>query len=88
MVLRLKNNPENTPFFTKPLTKDGFTTNCWGKFQHSSLIGKESREDLVTSSGHRLRVYQPTLEEYVTLSPRLVTPVSSLLTIMAADSYR
>lgn len=33
----------------------------------------------MTSKGVKLRVHLPTLEEYVTLTPRIVTPVSESL---------
>ena len=42
---------------------------------HKSIIGKRARDLVETSRGGKIQVNLPTLEEYVTLTPRIVTPV-------------
>ena len=69
---------DSEPVFTKPLFPEGKTSTRWGDISHHNLIGKEARELVTTSKGREVRVYLPTLEAYVTETPRLVTPVSLL----------
>lgn len=49
-----------------------------GVVQHTDVIGKESRQIVRSSKGFEYRVHEPTLAEYVRLTPRLVTPVRLL----------
>jgi len=46
-----------------------------GVIQHADVIGKEPRQIVQSSKGATYRVIEPTLAEYVRLTPRLVTPV-------------
>lgn len=46
-----------------------------GAFTHSSIIGKEPRQTVLSSRQVGYRVHAPTLAEYVRLSRRLVTPL-------------
>ena len=62
--------------FTKPLKAGKNLATKWGSISHDSLIGKRARDIVSLSTGREFRVHFPTLEEYVTLIPRLVTPVS------------
>lgn len=49
-----------------------------GILLHSDVIGKRSRQLVHSKRGHAYRVHEPTLAEYVCLTPRLVTPVRLL----------
>lgn len=49
-----------------------------GVIDHASIIGKEPRQIVRSSKGFEYRVHEPTLAEYVRLTPRLVTPVRLL----------
>jgi tRNA A58 N-methylase Trm61 len=46
-----------------------------GKLKHAEIIGKNVRQVVETARGHGYRIHEPTLAEYVRLSPRLVTPI-------------
>lgn len=46
-----------------------------GNIQHSDVIGKSLRQIVSTSKGVDYRIHEPTLAEYVRLTPRIVTPV-------------
>lgn len=46
-----------------------------GVVSHADVIGKEPRQMVTSSKGFSYRIYEPTLAEYVRLTPRLVTPV-------------
>lgn len=46
-----------------------------GNLAHADVIGKEPRQLVQSSRGHSYRIHEPTLAEYVRLTPRLVTPV-------------
>lgn len=49
-----------------------------GVIDHANIIGKETRQIVRSSKGFEYRVHEPTLAEYVRLTPRLVTPVRFL----------
>lgn len=49
-----------------------------GVIEHANVIGKETRQIVRSSKGFEYRVHEPTLAEYVRLTPRLVTPVRLL----------
>ncbi|KAJ4384142.1 hypothetical protein N0V86_000987 [Didymella sp. IMI 355093] len=46
-----------------------------GVIEHVNVIGKEPRQLVRSSKGSEYRVHEPTLAEYVRLTPRLVTPL-------------
>lgn len=46
-----------------------------GTIEHSNIIGKQPRQVVQSSKGTTYRIHEPTLAEYVRLTPRLVTPV-------------
>jgi tRNA (adenine57-N1/adenine58-N1)-methyltransferase len=54
-----------------------------GVIQHADIIGKEPRQLVRSSKGSSYRIHEPTLAEYVRLTPRLVTPVCSPSTDIA-----
>lgn len=62
--------------FTKPLKVTKKVATKWGNISHDSLIGKRARDVVRLNTGREFRLHFPTLEEYVTLTPRIVTPVS------------
>ncbi|KAF7444569.1 Adenine-N(1)--methyltransferase-like protein [Pyrenophora tritici-repentis] len=57
------------------LKATGSTHTHRGVIQHADVIGKESRQIVQSSKGATYRVIEPTLAEYVRLTPRLVTPL-------------
>lgn len=63
---------------TVPLCAEGRTITRLGNIEHSSIIGKQPRDVVISSKGKPLRVHAPTLEEYIVLTPRLVTPVGCI----------
>ena len=79
MLLRHVKNEIKTPIFTRPLRHGGKIIGHHGSLGHDDIIGKTPRDIVTSSSGKELRVYIPTLEDYVTLTPRLVTPVGLFL---------
>ncbi|KAF2819981.1 S-adenosyl-L-methionine-dependent methyltransferase [Ophiobolus disseminans] len=46
-----------------------------GVVKHADIIGKEPRQLVYSSKGSSFRIHEPTLAEYVRLTPRLVTPI-------------
>ncbi|KAF3491835.1 tRNA (adenine-N(1)-)-methyltransferase [Arthroderma uncinatum] len=61
---------------TKPLAKDSKTDVRGGYIEHNNIIGKSARDVVQTHNARAsFRITQPTLEEYVSLTPRLVTPI-------------
>ncbi|KAH7405807.1 S-adenosyl-L-methionine-dependent methyltransferase [Phaeosphaeria sp. MPI-PUGE-AT-0046c] len=46
-----------------------------GVINHADLIGKEPRQLVRSSKGTLYRIHEPTLAEYVRLTPRIVTPI-------------
>ena len=63
-------------FMTKKLNPKSTTTFQTSSVKHAEIIGKKSRDTVESSRGHDIRAYLPSLAEYVTLTPRMVTPVS------------
>ncbi|PKY07309.1 S-adenosyl-L-methionine-dependent methyltransferase [Aspergillus campestris IBT 28561] len=63
------------PKLTKPLKSGDKTDLPRGHLTHDSIIGHGVRERFRAHKGIDHRVTHPTLEEYVTLTPRKVTPI-------------
>ena len=57
-----------------------------GDISHSEIIGRNERDLVKSSRGKGLRVNLPTLAEYITMTPRIVTPVSLLYSTQCARS--
>lgn len=76
VLLRYKNEALR---LTNPLNQQGTTTTRFGDVEHKNLIGKQVRDIVITSKRWELRAHLPTLDEYVCMTPRLVTPVSSTI---------
>ena len=62
-------------FMTKKLHLESTTPFQAGSVKHADIIGKRSRDIVITSKGLDVRAYLPSLAEYTTLTPRMVTPV-------------
>lgn len=75
VLLRPTRDPDNDGILTKPLQPDHTIHTHRGTLLHSSIIGRRVREVVATSKGINYRLHEPTLAEYVRLTPRLVTPV-------------
>ncbi|KAF2205908.1 S-adenosyl-L-methionine-dependent methyltransferase [Delitschia confertaspora ATCC 74209] len=74
VLLRAKRDRSHDGILVKLRTSKEFVTH-FGKVSHAEIIGKSTRQVIRTSKGHDYRIHEPTLAEYVRLSPRLVTPV-------------
>ncbi|KAF1958583.1 S-adenosyl-L-methionine-dependent methyltransferase [Byssothecium circinans] len=46
-----------------------------GLIKHDDIIGKEVRQLVQSTRGDSYRIHEPTLAEYVRLTPRIVTPI-------------
>lgn len=72
---------EYTALTKHPLKHGGTIDNHLGLFKHSDIIGTPYRQLVYSTSKTGIRksmsVHAPTLDEYVKLTPRTVTPVSS-----------
>lgn len=75
MLLRPKIEPYSSGKLTKPLSASGTVATHRGVISHSSIINRRARDLVPTSTGMEYRLYEPTLSEYVCLTPRIVTPV-------------
>ncbi|KAE8148307.1 adenine-N(1)--methyltransferase [Aspergillus avenaceus] len=64
-----------TPSLTKPLRTGHKTDLRRGYLLHENIIGRRVREKLQAQKGPEYRLTLPTLDEYVALTPRLVTPI-------------
>ncbi|MCJ1470488.1 hypothetical protein MMC07_009134 [Pseudocyphellaria aurata] len=62
-------------FLTKPLRPYDKLDTHHGVISHNCIIGKRVRDLITTNTGLDYRVNFPTLEEYVTMTPRFVTPI-------------
>ncbi|WEW57656.1 hypothetical protein PRK78_003123 [Emydomyces testavorans] len=63
------------PLLTRPLERNKRTGVSRGAIEHSDIIGKRPRDLVPARKGAEYRITFPTLEEYATWTPRLVTPV-------------
>ncbi|BDD58527.1 hypothetical protein MPDQ_002548 [Monascus purpureus] len=65
------------PLLTKPLKKGSKTEVRRGVLRHDSIIGQRVRDLIQAHKGPEYRLSHPSLDEYVALTPRLVTPIYS-----------
>ncbi|GAD97829.1 tRNA (adenine-N(1)-)-methyltransferase [Paecilomyces variotii No. 5] len=63
------------PILTKPLKKGQKTDVRRGTLRHDDIIGKRVRDLVQAHKGPEYRLSLPSLDEYVVLTPRLVTPI-------------
>ncbi|KAF9892024.1 hypothetical protein FE257_002988 [Aspergillus nanangensis] len=64
-----------TPILTKPLRYGHKTNLRRGTLSHDTVIGQRVRDRIQAHKGPECRLTLPTLDEYVVLTPRLVTPI-------------
>ncbi|OJD36950.1 trna (adenine-n-)-methyltransferase [Diplodia corticola] len=74
VLLRDRNRPRNPGILTKPLKAGVVIVNQHGSLPHSDIIGKRIRDNLQTTKT-QYRIQEPTLDEYVRMTPRIVTPI-------------
>ncbi|KAL8737865.1 MAG: hypothetical protein Q9181_001268 [Wetmoreana brouardii] len=72
VVLRHKGQPIA---LTSPLHARGRTKTRVGDIADEAIIGRRPRDVVVSSKDKELRVHIPTLEDYIVLTPRIVTPI-------------
>jgi tRNA (adenine57-N1/adenine58-N1)-methyltransferase len=75
VLLKKKGDDTAAPVLTKRLRPHGKIQTTRGSIDGASVIGKTIRDVVTTNKKVEYRIHQPTLGEYVTLCPRLVTPV-------------
>ncbi|KAI9376004.1 S-adenosyl-L-methionine-dependent methyltransferase [Aspergillus egyptiacus] len=63
------------PLLTKPLQRGKKTDLRRGKLEHDKVIGRRVRDVVQARKGPEHRLTLPTLDEYVSMTPRLVTPI-------------
>lgn len=83
VILRQKSNQDNI-IVTKPLNPANKISTHKGDVSHADIIGRSARDLVTSSAGHEYRIHSITLAEYVSLTRRLVTPVSSRSTYPSA----
>ena len=76
VILRQKLNQDNV-IVSKPLNPANKINTHKGDISHADIIGKSPRDLVTSSAGHDYRIHTITLAEYVSMTRRLVTPVSS-----------
>lgn len=66
---------------SNPLIQNSRIELSRGHILHNDIIGKESSKPFFarSSKGRLFRIEQPTLAQYITLTPRVVTPVSQFI---------
>ncbi|KAK8191568.1 adenine-N(1)--methyltransferase-like protein [Phyllosticta capitalensis] len=77
VLLRDKRKPDNDGILTYALKSGGQVrqTSFAGRpVTHNEIIGKSPR-DVIHTTRTSFRLHEPTLEEYVRLSPRIATPI-------------
>jgi hypothetical protein len=65
-------------YLTQPLAAHKSVQSHYGVIPHTDIIGRSPRDILATNRGTEFRLTWPTLDEYVTKVPRMVTPVCLL----------
>ncbi|RAH61950.1 adenine-N(1)--methyltransferase [Aspergillus piperis CBS 112811] len=66
-----------SPLLSKPLRKGHKSDTRRGQLEHDNIIGRRVRDLVQARKGPEYRLSLPTLEEYVAMTPRLVTPIYS-----------
>ena len=60
-----------------PLTRSQRTDLTRGHILHNDIIGKRTPSVIPSHIGHPYHITQPSLDEFIALAPRKVTPVCS-----------
>jgi hypothetical protein len=85
--LKTKSNDAAKPILSTPLKPEGKLRISHGdSIDHDSLIGRQIRDAVPTLERGLYRIHQPSLAEYVKLSPRIVTPVGIFIQYSALGS--
>ncbi|CEN59758.1 hypothetical protein ASPCAL02202 [Aspergillus calidoustus] len=71
----INNAKGRDPLLTKPLRKGQKSDVRRGQLEHDQIIGRRVRSLVQARKGPGYRITHPSLEEYVALTPRLVTPI-------------
>ncbi|KAH7078317.1 S-adenosyl-L-methionine-dependent methyltransferase [Paraphoma chrysanthemicola] len=74
-VVLLRDKRDNQDGILVKLKSSNTTHSHRGVLKHADIIGKEPRQLVTSSKGTSYRIHEPTLAEYVRLTPRLVTPI-------------
>ncbi|KAI9656572.1 MAG: hypothetical protein M1821_004779 [Bathelium mastoideum] len=75
VLLRPKLKPSTRALLTKPLRKDVPIYTSKGVISQSQIIGARVRDVITSHTQNDFRIHEPTLAEYVNLTPRIVTPI-------------
>ena len=82
VLLKKKGDARTNPLLSKPLIPGDKFKIQYGIYKDSievdDIVGKGVRDVVRSRKGNEYRIYEPTLAEYSSLSPRVVTPVSAL----------
>ncbi|KAH7063417.1 S-adenosyl-L-methionine-dependent methyltransferase [Macrophomina phaseolina] len=74
VLLRDKNRPRNPGILTSPLKPGAVITKQDCQIPHDAIIGRAVRDTIPTRKTE-YRIQDPTLDEYVRMTPRIVTPI-------------
>ncbi|OJJ57529.1 hypothetical protein ASPSYDRAFT_59042 [Aspergillus sydowii CBS 593.65] len=69
------NHKKRQPTLAGPLQKGRKAQTSKGSLAHDQIIGRKVRDTVQSSKGVNYRVTLPTLDQYVALTPRHVTPI-------------
>jgi hypothetical protein len=78
VLLRPSKDPSHAGILTKPLNHSQTIQTKDGALKHSTIIGRRVRDPITSLKGIEYRVHEPSLAEYVSLTPRIVTPVREI----------
>ncbi|KAF2476217.1 S-adenosyl-L-methionine-dependent methyltransferase [Lindgomyces ingoldianus] len=74
VLLRDKKDPSHDGILVRLQQSKSVHTHR-GYIEHADVIGKRRRQIVRSSKGTDYRIHEPTLAEYVRLTPRIVTPI-------------
>lgn len=75
VLLNNSKDPSKSSFFVQKLDASKVVHGHVGKIAHADVIGRSPRDTVTSSKNVWFRLVRPTLDDYVRLTPRLVTPV-------------
>lgn len=75
VLLNNSKDPSKSSFFVQKLDASKHVHGHVGKIAHQDIIGRSPRDTVTSSKNVWFRLVRPTLDDYVRLTPRLVTPV-------------
>ncbi|KAF8242612.1 S-adenosyl-L-methionine-dependent methyltransferase, partial [Wilcoxina mikolae CBS 423.85] len=77
VLLRHVQHPDKV-YLSAPLSAKKIVNSHFGTIMHSDIIGRRTRDIVAMNKGAEFRLTWPSLDEYITRVPRLVTPVYPL----------